>query len=489
LEDIGAQLTWWIVLDLHTNEAWPLTNSASVSFPTLPLWTSDSHSVVIINDLVPLDGLSDSDRATRSRQRYTAEVDVHSRTTTVISSQDQLTFKDWDAASDTLTLTPGTSNGETKSASMSYRRGPSGWSELKEPSTIPSLATVEVQQGLNESWKLVRVEPGQKKNTVVYDPNEEILTSRRVVRETLFSWRSTSGAELVAGLYWPLGYEKGQRYPLVIQTHGFDENKFSPDGYSTTGYAGQPLAAAGIMVIQAEKCIEQCDTPERSALSEGQKVQEDWESLIDRLDSLGLIDRNNIGLQGYSRSCYHELYFLAHSSYSIGGMICADGVDGSYMQYMLYAPDNPGFAKEIALMNGGGPFGPNLNTWLVRAPGFNLDKIHAPVRLIGLTTGSSLLEEWEPYAGLVLQGKPAELFFIPEASHNIERPWERIASQQGTVDWFRFWLQGYERTQPITEAEETVQQVTDQYSRWHKLRDLQQADLRSAAADRQRLAR
>jgi hypothetical protein len=474
-EDRGAQHPWWIVLDMHSGEAHPLTGGASLNSRANPLWTSDSNSVIIVNDLVPLDGVSKSERAARARQRYTAEVDVHTGASNIITRKGTMAFGNWDSTTATLTLQSEASNSTARPALVRYRKTQSGWTELKSETSAAPHAAFEVQQGLNEPWKLVRVTPDEK--VAVYEPNTSLLATHRIAHETLFRWKSKSGADLLAGLYWPLDYQKGKRYPLLIQTHGFEEEKFAPDGYSTTGYAAQPLAAAGVVVIQAYKCLKYCDTPERNALSEGQKVQQDWESMIDRLNEFGLIDRSKVGLQGYSRSCYWQLYFLAHSSYPIAGMICADGVDGSYMQYLLYAPSNPGVAKLYALMNGGAAFGANLKTWLDRAPGFNLNKIHTPVRLIGLTGGSSLLSEWEPYAGLVLQGKPAELLFIPDAAHNIVRPWERVTSQQGTVDWFRFWLQDYERTEPISDAEETTQQLTDQYARWHKLRELQQADL------------
>ena len=125
--------------------------------------------------------------------------------------------------------------------------------------------------------------------------------------------------------------------------------------------------------------------------------------------------------------------------------------------------------------NGGPPFGAALKTWLERAPGFNLDRVHTPVQLTALSDPVSLLAEWEPYAGLLLQGKPSELKFIPDAVHTIERPWELFTSQQGSVDWFRFWLQGYERTEPVIDAEETSQTLAEQYARWHKLREMQQA--------------
>jgi hypothetical protein len=42
-------------------------------------------------------------------------------------------------------------------------------------------------------------------------------------------------------------------------------------------------------------------------------------------------------------------------------------------------------------------------------------------------------------------------------------PLERIASLQRNVDWFRFWVQGYEAKAPDYDP--------DQYVRWRKLRD------------------
>jgi hypothetical protein len=44
---------------------------------------------------------------------------------------------------------------------------------------------------------------------------------------------------------------------------------------------------------------------------------------------------------------------------------------------------------------------------------------------------------------------------------------ERLTSQQTNVDWFRFWLHGYEDPDPAKAA---------QYRRWERLRKLQQAN-------------
>jgi hypothetical protein len=118
-----------------------------------------------------------------------------------------------------------------------------------------------------------------------------------------------------------------------------------------------------------------------------------------------------------------------------------------------------GQVVEDEKMIGGPPVGASLALWMQRAPGFNLDHVTAPLLLTALQP-FSLLEEWEPYAGLLLQGKPAELVYIPDGEHILTKPWERFTSQQGAVDWFRFWLQGAERDDA----------PAGEYARWRAMR-------------------
>jgi hypothetical protein len=49
--------------------------------------------------------------------------------------------------------------------------------------------------------------------------------------------------------------------------------------------------------------------------------------------------------------------------------------------------------------------------------------------------------------------------------HVLTNPSVRLASQGGSVDWFRFWLQDYE---------DPVPPKAEQYARWRELRKLQQ---------------
>ena len=114
-----------------------------------------------------------------------------------------------------------------------------------------------------------------------------------------------------------------------------------------------------------------------------------------------------------------------------------------------------------------------LAAWIKNSPDFNLSRIDTPVREESYHP-MSLFSAWEWYAGLSRLGKPVELLYLPDAEHVLVRPRDRMTSQQGNVDWFGFWLQGYEDPDPSK---------ADQYRRWHELRELQ---IRSTATGSRR---
>jgi hypothetical protein len=114
-------------------------------------------------------------------------------------------------------------------------------------------------------------------------------------------------------------------------------------------------------------------------------------------------------------------------------------------------------------MIGAPPFGEGLQQWLKRSPAFNLEKLTTPLLFVG-EGPFSLLFMWQPYAGLRYLKKPVDLIMLNTREHVLTNPGVRLASQGGSVDWFRFWLQNYEDPDPAKAA---------QYIRWRELRKMQ----------------
>jgi dipeptidyl aminopeptidase/acylaminoacyl peptidase len=256
-------------------------------------------------------------------------------------------------------------------------------------------------------------------------------------------------------LVLPPDYAQGRRYPLVIQSHGFLSQEFLSDGTFTTAFAARPLAAAGIVVLQVQDITSRDMTPAEAPLQLA-----GYEAAIDHLAEMRVIDPKRVGITGFSRTVYYTLYALTHRTSRFAVATIADGVFYGYIQYLMsgnYGSDN----AQI----GAPPFGTGLGTWLTESPGFNFDKVDAPLR-IEVHDPVSLLSDWEAYAALHAQNKPVDLIVLPNASHVVVKPRERLESQQGSVEWFRFWLQGYE---------DPDQAKTEQYRRWEELCDMQVA--------------
>lgn len=469
----GATRPEFALLDLERGTVAPLVD-APILGPSVR-WAPTGRSVVLANAFLPLTGVDSAERRWRAAHAGPAEVDVATGHLSVIAHRDSLDVVAWDSASNTVDFVPGQYGmGLVDGPHVRYQKTARGWREVKGGRGV-SPPALRVEQGVNQSPRLVAVDRATKRRAVVFDPNPE-LGALRLGREEIVHWTTKSGDARWGGLYYPPDFNPGQRYPLVIQTHGFDSTAWAPDGVYPTANAAQPMAAQGMLVLQIGAGSDHTfiHVADISSPTEGPKAIAEIESAIDHLDSLRLIDRQRVGLIGFSRTCYYVLYLLTHSTYPIAVAALTDGVDLGYLQYLLFQNARLGAGltlDEYGAMNGGPPWGEKFQTWHERAPGFNLDRITTPLRLEAIGLGS-VLGEWEPFAGLLLQRKPVELYVIPDGEHLLVKPWERLASSGSNVDWFRFWLKGEEDPDPAK---------AEQYARWRELKKLQaKADTNTA---------
>jgi hypothetical protein len=162
-----------------------------------------------------------------------------------------------------------------------------------------------------------------------------------------------------------------------------------------------------------------------------------FEGAIDELDRRGLIDRNRVGIIGFSRTVFHVAFTLTHSKYRFRAASMADGFEGGYMSYLLWR------TADYEGTNGGVAVGAGLQSWFENSPGFKLEKVSAPVHL-EYYGPDSFLGGWQWFSLLSTLGKPVDFLWLPHGTHLLVKPWERMASQQGNVEWFRFWLSGEE---------------------------------------------
>jgi len=414
-------LSSYLVLDTTTGSLVPLFNTPNSreSDPPRLVWAPDGESVSL-RTYLPLDVADPIERERRSKHPMAVRVRLQDGTYRVIPEED------------------------LHEAIGAVR---------EEQIAID----VTLDEDMNTPPKIYASDAKSSKRGMLIDLNPQFAELDFGQVEST-KWKTTAGNEQTGGLFLPPDYERGKRYPLVIQTHGFNPSRFSMDGLNewSSAFAARMLTAKGFVVLQTGKVPTSAGTT-----SEAPAYMAGYEGAIDDLDKRGLIDRERVGISGFSRSVYTVGYTLTHSNYQFGAAVLVDGITGGYFQYLAWGNDTDDVLEDGgAVLNGGRPFGDTLKLWMKDSPGFNLDKVSAPVRVVALGR-PSVLVMWEWFCGLWLQNKPVDFIEIPEANHLLKNPWQRRASMQGIVDWFSFWLKDEEDSDPGKK---------NQYARWRELR-------------------
>jgi dipeptidyl aminopeptidase/acylaminoacyl peptidase len=419
-----SMLQQYLVFDTVTGSLRPLLNAPVLATFDRFAWANDGGSLYM-STYLPLDGGDPAEREAREQNKFLTQI-----------------------------LLPG----------LEYRKVKAEDFPPEQLKKDPLSVTVE--QDLNTPPRIYASDPqtGQKALLLDLNPQFQGLDFGRVEK---IEW-NVDGYPTFGALYFPPDFTAGKRYPLVIQTHGLEPGQFSMDGRSewSSGFAARPLAATGMLVLQTWRFKDPRDydrlaqdrdlggTAEEARLRFEPLV---YERAIDSLDEKGLIDRERVGVVGFSRTSCHAGYALTHSHYHFAAAMLIDGVSCSYFEEIAL-PDE---ARDMNFVNGGAsPFGAGIWGWLQNAPGFNLDKVHTPVELLSINDYSAV-SAWEWYVGLSLQNKPVDFVVLPEGNHIGIRPSQRMLTEQAVVDWFAFWLKG-ETNPDLSKA--------DQNARWQELK-------------------
>jgi len=464
----------YLLVDLDEGAVNPLIGAPIFPFnrgsSELYEWTQQ-NSVLVINAFLPLETADPEEQNRRRTNLYAAEIKLPSREIVKIAERktplpvDQI---HWDVNGSRFVAKQETVFGGSP---LEFRRDATGWKVTVLNTPAEDLAdrlSIILDQGMNFPPKLMAVDPKTRHKALLLDLNPQ-FANLSFGHVEIYNWKARDGHPMSGSLYYPPDFVRGMRYPLVIQTHGFNPERFWVDGPFSPAAAAQPLASKGFIVLQTDMggldVYEAMDTPK-----EAPREVASYEAAIDELDREGLIDRNRVGITGFSRTVYHVLYALAHSHYHFGAAVAADGIKFSYIDCLVVSSSSD-VRRLCETMNGGGsPYGDSASGWLRTAPSFNLDKVKSPLLLQAITAP---LSEWEIYGGLNWLRKPVELLnFYPEGDHILRKPWQRMTSQQTTVDWYCFWLKNEEDPDPAK---------AEQYKRWRELRKLQEQNEKKSA--------
>jgi dipeptidyl aminopeptidase/acylaminoacyl peptidase len=292
-------------------------------------------------------------------------------------------------------------------------------------------------------------------------------------------WKTSSGYEVTGLLFKPATYTRGSRYPLVIQTQPNYGGYVCDSGeFHFPSFCPQPLASAGIVYLirtmgdNQRRMDDQPRYPKGypGGIGEAAFYMDVWDSAVETLSKEGIVDRSKVGIIGFSRTGWYTEFALAHGTVPYAAATLADNVQYSLAEYWLLHSES--YMRGADAMYGGPPYGKGLANWQKYSVSFALENIKTPILLETMGHSVPYLNQQAPpismsavfdvFAGLNQLGKPVEWYYYPDEEHTPDHPLARLASVTRNVDWYRFWLTGYEDPNPAK---------VEQYKRWRELRD------------------
>ena len=453
----------YMLLDTRTLDFTPLLNTPIASSGNGFAWAKDGRSLVLSGAYLPLDTGDPAEREARQKRTFVVEIKLRNKEIVKIADADFKVAK-WDQVTERLLLEP--EDTRVYSPTRAYVKIGVMWKQVpvtEADTRTDNPVNVSLEEDINTPPKIFVSDAKSDRKTQLIDLNP-MFARLQFGKVEAVSWKATDGHEVLGGLYLPPSYRPGTRYPLVIQTHGFRKDRFWIDGPWSSAFAAAALAAKGIVVLQVGGSAESSeDSKYVESPDEAPRQMAAYEGAIGYLDGRGLIDRTQVGMIGFSRTVFYVEYTLTHSRSQFAAVALADGFDGGYMNYLLWP------SMDYVRVNGGPPIGSSLPSWLKNSPGFNLHKVSAAVRLEEYGP-AMFLGGWQWFSGLSLLEKPVDFVWLPDGTHLLVKPSERLTSQQGTVDWFSFWL---------LEEEDSDPAKREQYKRWEGLRTLLHRDARN----------
>jgi len=343
----------------------------------------------------------------------------------------------------------------------SYLTGGDRWDRRPCPVDQGRAICIQVKPDLPP--RLVSIDLRTSAIHILYDPNRS-LAAKHHLATRIVDWADSRGRPYSGILVLPDDPQKlgtgNPRWPLVITS-------YRCQGYSSGGIGDdvpeQVLAAQGI----ASLCVSA-----RPPSVESPMLARPYKEFVDgmhtgiaKLASEGLIDPERVGLSGRSFSAEAILYDVSH-----GGNYAAASAAGATILDPYYAGENDSrdpnsLAGLVLKYHMKYPINEDDPAWKAISPALNARSIRTPL----------LMQVIEDEYGLGLHlfnaiwkaGGKLDVIVFPDEAHLLISPKHKWINAERNIQWFRFWLQGYEDPDPTWR---------EQYARWEKLCDMRRSD-------------
>jgi dipeptidyl aminopeptidase/acylaminoacyl peptidase len=299
------------------------------------------------------------------------------------------------------------------------------YSDPTTPSTMFTVASID-QVSNRSAWRQLT------------DANPQVR-GFALGEEEEVTWRSRDGKMVGGVLVKPVGYQQGQRYPLIVAIHG---GPASADvlGFNG-GYGSQVYAGAGYAVLRPNY---------RGSTNYGEAHKngivgnyfppgfDDIMTGVDHLIKQGIVDGNRMGALGWSAGGHWSNWILTHTD----RFKAISSGAGTSNWISMYAQSDVQRNRQYYLGNKL-PY-EDFEAYWVQSPIRYIRNAKTPT-MIHVVEGDPRVpspQSVELHMALKKLGVPTELFMYPGESHGIPDPRNQLVKSVSEMAWMDYYVRG-----------------------------------------------
>lgn len=306
--------------------------------------------------------------------------------------------------------------------------------------------------------RLEAIDISSGERRILFEPNKGLeMDIAATTPARLMRWTNEQGQEFTGHLFEARDVGAGTPPPLFVTF-------YNCYGFLRGGVGDEwPLASLAEHGISA-LCINAIPGHHQDFVERHDQGRLAVESVVRYLSSAGRIDPSRVGMGGLSYGSEVTLWTAAHSN-----VLTAASVSGvsPTPTYYLFNSLRDSFRAGLSQSWQLGAPEETPERWRTISPTFHLDRVRAPILFQVPEQEYRMILD---YALPLVQSHRGDIYVFPDEPHIKFQPRHKLTAYERNLDWFRFWLQGYEDPDALKAA---------QYRSWRRMKE----EIEKRAAD------
>ncbi len=258
-------------------------------------------------------------------------------------------------------------------------------------------------------------------------------------RTELIQWKSKDGKVIEGLLTYPVGYQAGQKVPLILNIHGGPAGVFQQTFIGGRGvYPLATFAARGYAILRPNP---------RGSSGYGAEFRraniQDWGvgdyqdimTGVDRVIEMGVADPDRLGVMGWSYGGYMTSWIVTQTKRF---KAASAGAPVTNLMSFNGTADIPSFIPDYM----GGQSWEVIERYQKHSPMFNVKGVTTPtmVQHGDADIRVPISQGYELYNALKFQGVPTRMLVLPRQPHGPTEPKMQLVTMKANLEWFDKYL-------------------------------------------------